>query len=272
MARRDEAGISYFPMNSDIVHNPKIKLVVAEFGPKAWAVLLPLYCKIYREKGYWVDWLDADLKLMFAQDECRVDLTFVNEVVAGCVRRGVFNKTVFDTFGILTSDRIQLNYLEAKKRNKSVDLIAEYLVVQHDVYINLKNVNILSQNVNIKEENVNISTQKEIIEGEGEGEEEVFTRSAVFSKEEIQNSNLFRKPKIPDKKEVWEVFSGHGGTKEMAKAFYEKYESVGWFKSGSPITNFSNLVPSFITNWLRNEKHKPAAHISAPPLKNASDV
>src|SRR5690349_17117462 len=107
MARKSESGLSYFPLNSDIVHNPKVKLVVAEFGPKAWAVLLPLYCKIYREKGYWVDWLDEDGKLLFAQDECRLDVPFVDEVVAGCIRRGLFNKTVFDAFGVLTSDRIQ---------------------------------------------------------------------------------------------------------------------------------------------------------------------
>ena len=69
MARKPEAGLKYFPMNTDIVFNQKVKLVVAEFGPKAWAVLLPLYCKIYREKGYWIDWHDEDAKLLFAKDE-----------------------------------------------------------------------------------------------------------------------------------------------------------------------------------------------------------
>ncbi len=91
-------------------------------------------------------------------------------------------------------------------------------------------------------------------------------------KPDLKNSNLFRSPTVPTKSQVWEAFSFQGGTKEMAKGFYEKYESVSWFKNGSPITNFKSLVPSFIMNWQNNEKSKksyePAS--TAPPLKRVS--
>ena len=156
MAKRSEDGIEYFPMNADIIQNPKIKLVVAEFGPKTWAVLLPLYCKIYREKGYWIDWLDEDSKLLFAQDDCKLDKTFVNELVEGCLRRSLFNKRVFEMFGILTSDRIQDNYLTAKKRNKSVDFIDQFSVISDNDLISFHNVNIIDLNVNIITKKVNI--------------------------------------------------------------------------------------------------------------------
>jgi len=74
----------------------------------------------------------------------------------------------------------------------------------------------------------------------------------------LQNSNLNRQPVIPTKNEVWEVFSRAGGTKEMAKSFYEKYDGTGWFIGSSPITNFSSLANKFIDNWKRNEeKGKP---------------
>lgn len=174
MAKRSEDGIEYFPINTDIIHNPKIKLVVAEFGPKAWAVLLPLYCKIYREKGYWIDWFDEDSKLLFAQDYCKVEKQFVNELVTGCIRRSLFNKRVFEMFGVLTSDRIQENYLTAKKRNKSVNFIEQFSVISDNVLSSFQNVNIIDLNVNIIRKNVNILPQKEkekkkeIIEGEGE--------------------------------------------------------------------------------------------------------
>jgi len=42
----------------------------------------------------------------------------------------------------------------------------------------------------------------------------------------------------------------------QTNAFFEKNNSVGWFLKGSPITNFTNLVPSFITNWKQNESHQ----------------
>jgi len=71
----------------------------------------------------------------------------------------------------------------------------------------------------------------------------------TLSKENLENSNLFRKPNIPKIEEVARVFLQQGGTNEMAEAFFNKWHSVEWFKNGSPITNFSPLVSSFITNW-----------------------
>jgi hypothetical protein len=161
MARKVEAGIEYFPMNADIIHNPKIKLVVAEFGSRTtWAVLLPLYCKIYREKGYWIDWADEDSKMLFAQDDCKLELSTVNEVVQGCIRRSLFDKGVFDVFGVLTSDRIQSNYYEATARRKKVEFVEEFMVKNNDVNVKRDNVNIIPLNVDILTKKVNISTQK----------------------------------------------------------------------------------------------------------------
>ena len=88
----------------------------------------------------------------------------------------------------------------------------------------------------------------------------------------ILKSNLFRQPVIPNKEQVWECFSRHGGTKEMAKAFYERNEGVEWFFKGSPITNFSNFVPGFIKNWenLDIKKTTYKTEPTAPPLKRVS--
>lgn len=205
MAKRSEDGIEYFPMNTDIIHNPKIKLVVAEFGGKSWAVLLPLYCKIYREKGYWIDWADEDSKLLFAQDDCKLDLAFVNEVVNGCIRRSLFDKGVFEMFGILTSDRIQENYLVAKKRNKVAKFIEEFKLVDDDVYNSFKNVYIIPLNVNILTKKVNISQQKKkekkILEGEldntdvfTETQKESFNKFLKFIKDKASNVSRMKEP------------------------------------------------------------------------------
>lgn len=65
----------------------------------------------------------------------------------------------------------------------------------------------------------------------------------------LQNSNLFRQPVIPTKQQTLEAFVIRGGTKEMAKKFYNNYEATGWFINGSPMVNFVNKVPGFIENW-----------------------
>ena len=65
----------------------------------------------------------------------------------------------------------------------------------------------------------------------------------------LSKSNLFREPKIPNKEEVHHAFLNSGGTNEMAEKFFNKYSATGWFLNGSPIVNFKNLLPSFITNY-----------------------
>ena len=71
----------------------------------------------------------------------------------------------------------------------------------------------------------------------------------------LLNSNLYRQPTIPTIQSVIEFFNSSGGTNQMAESFFNKNEGVGWFLRGSPITNFRNLVPGFITNWNKNEKN-----------------
>jgi hypothetical protein len=89
---------------------------------------------------------------------------------------------------------------------------------------------------------------KEVKEIESKGEKQEVTPPPDLSK-----SNLFRQPKIPTQENVWEIFLRNGGTKEMAEKFFETNSAVGWFLKGSPITNFANLVPSFIANWKKYE-------------------
>ncbi len=176
MARKAETGLQYFPINSDIVFHRKIKLITAQFGAEAWAVIIALLCKIHRERGYFIDWEDDEMKILFAQDECKCNLNFVEKVVTGCVKRRLFSEKLFDTFGILTSDRIQDNFLEGKRRNKSVEMIKEFLLYDDNVYNEFDNVNILPLSVNIITKKVDIGTQNKkekknkIIEGEGKGD------------------------------------------------------------------------------------------------------
>lgn len=77
-----------------------------------------------------------------------------------------------------------------------------------------------------------------------------------FHPPDLSKSNLFREPVIPSKKEVLESFVQNGGDKEMAKSFWERNEATGWYFKGSPITNFRNMVASYVTNWNKNSSGK----------------
>jgi len=75
----------------------------------------------------------------------------------------------------------------------------------------------------------------------------------IAPENKIINSNFNRLPIVPTKEQVWEVFQRSGGTKEMAKSFYDKHDGVSWYLGNSPITNFVPLANKFIDSWKRNE-------------------
>lgn len=64
-------------------------------------------------------------------------------------------------------------------------------------------------------------------------------------------------PKVPQRENVQMKFTQSGGTLEMANAFFDKYDALGWYKNGAAIVNWAALVPSFIQNWKEIEAKKP---------------
>jgi len=123
---------------------------------KGELIVIRLLCKIYRN-GYYINW-DDDTALLFAKgvgDGCQD--TFVKDVVFELLKRGFFDRSIFERFKVLTSRGIQTRYLEATERYKRVDFIREFLLV--NVSKN-KNVYINSENDHINSENDHINSQR----------------------------------------------------------------------------------------------------------------
>ncbi len=51
----------------------------------------------------------------------------VSEIVEASIKRGIFDKDMFERYGILTSKGIQLRYLKAVDRRKQVKIKKQYL-------------------------------------------------------------------------------------------------------------------------------------------------
>ena len=120
-----EGRLQYFPM--DCVMNDAMKLLEAEFGLTAFAVVVKLWQKIYAGRGYYCEWT-REVALVFAQ-ECGLGANVVSEIVASAFKRGIFDKGMYDRYGILTSDGVQRRYFEAVKRRKRVEVDERFLLV-----------------------------------------------------------------------------------------------------------------------------------------------
>lgn len=154
----NKTGLDYFPFAIDFFDDDKIQFVGARFGLKGENIAIRLLCKIYSE-GYFYKF-GEDEALLFAKrvgDGCQY--SFVNDVVYELVKRGFFDKSIFDRFKLLTSAGIQKRYFEAVSRRKDVDIYGKLLLI--DVS-KMDNVNILPDNVYIIDSNGNISAQSKV--------------------------------------------------------------------------------------------------------------
>lgn len=153
-----KSGIDYFPL--DVALDEKFELIEAEFGLTGFGVVVKLLQKIYGGQGYYVEWTN-EVALLFAK---RVGLggSVVSEIVEASVKRGIFDKTLYDKYHILTSKGIQKRYFEAVGRRKSVEVEGSYLLVNAADFS--KNASIAVKNVDIFPKNEDISQQSKVEE------------------------------------------------------------------------------------------------------------
>ena len=224
MTRPLKTGLDYFPLDVDISNDSKVELIEAEFGLKGFAIIIKIFCRIYRN-GYYCEWND-DVKLLLAKCVGEPG-SLVGEIVSRSIKRGLFNKSVFNKFGILTSSAIQKRYLSAIDRRNNIKLTKEYLLIDVNEYINPVNVTINSINNNISTQSkVKESKVKKRIRDIGPKLHQLFSKiETSFSIKELKQKNEFleywMEKNIDGKKERW----------EMEKVFDIKRRFQRWLKN-----------------------------------------
>ena len=132
MERRYKDGVDYWNIDVDFFENKKIRLIRAEFGIQGVYIFILILNEIYRTSGYYKQWDHDDCLLMSANagvdGGCSPGL--IDEVVQGLVRRSLFDKRVFDSFGVLTSPEIQRRFLRIVGNSRdSIPMIKEYFLL-----------------------------------------------------------------------------------------------------------------------------------------------
>lgn len=181
MARKVKEGLDYFTLDCNM--NDKIKLIEAEFGIKAFAIIVKLYQKIYSERGYYCEW-NEDVALLFIASlggNSGVSKSLIDVILAASIRRGIFSEELYERYGILTSKRIQEQYFNAVSRREKVEVEKEYLLVK--VSKNMVIVNNNSINVYINSQNVSSNTQSK---------EEKSREDIIVSKDTIRQTDVQR--------------------------------------------------------------------------------
>lgn len=122
--------LDYFPMPVDFECDDRILLLRKSQGWKGEIIATKLISFIFGTSGYYVEWNDSNQSKFLSKFSFYAWLTggLLNEIVAGCVRHGVFDKCLFDTFNILTSSDIQHTWLIATRKRTIRYVVRDYFI------------------------------------------------------------------------------------------------------------------------------------------------
>ena len=250
MARPIKNSCDYFPHDAGMRNHRKVKAIRQKFKAQGYAVWCMLLEYLTCSEGNKFDYSDIELELLSGDFE--VSATEIREVIDYCI----LLKLLYLKDGKITSEsldeRLKPVY-DKRETNRSKSDRQPRIDGKFTANNSEPAVVSVTETPQIKE--------KEIKEKKRVKEE---TPAPL---PDLSKSNLYRQPNIPTYEKVYECFKIKGGTGEMAKNFFSKYESTGWFLNNSPITNFDNLIPSYITNWKNNESKNGGMPVDSTKVK-----
>lgn len=127
MARPNKTGLDYFPLDIDFFDDEKITAISGEFGIKGEITAIKLLCAIYRN-GYFILWNEL-LKFKLLKSLPGISEQLLEGIVQRLVSWGFFDKALFDSTGVLTSQGIQRRYFNITKRRVTDSGDLPYLLV-----------------------------------------------------------------------------------------------------------------------------------------------
>ena len=239
MARPIKEGLDYFPLN--VVLNSKFEIIEARFGIKGFAVIVKLFQHIYGTKGYYCEW-DEDVLFVFAK-RIGVGANSVSEILDTSLKKGMFNKDMYEKYSILTSEGIQQRYVEAK-RGGYERICKKYLLIS----VPKTEENGLETGVNATKTDVNVTASTQRKENK--------IKENKIKPNQTKESELFEKvwsvyPKKLKKQEALEEFCSLNVSTELADRMVKSIEKQkgqeSWKIEGG------RYVP-FLVNWLKNKR------------------
>jgi hypothetical protein len=154
----------------------------------------------------------------------------VSEILAASIKRGMFDKEIFDKYHVLTSRGIQKRYFEAVSRRKVLEVDYNILLVDADILP--KNADIKRKNVNIYSKNADISKQSKV-------EESKVKESKVKSKADKPPHARFVPPTLEEVK----AYVKERNSPVDPQKFFDYFSAGNWIDSkGQPVRNWKQKL------------------------------
>jgi hypothetical protein len=133
MARPPKKGIDYSGWSVTIFDNDtKIDKLLDAHGWCGFGIYFYLCQRAYGSEGYFYKWCYDDCASTSRKMGGGISAGTVKETVDYCLQIGLFDKGLFDRWGVLTSKGIQRRYWEVVKVRDVRTVISDYWLLQDD--------------------------------------------------------------------------------------------------------------------------------------------
>lgn len=253
-----KSGLEYFPL--DVHLDEKFDLIEAEFGLTGFSVVVKLFQRIYGGEGYYCEWT-REVALLFAR-QVGLGGSAVSEIIEAAIKRGIFDKDLFEKYQILTSAGIQKRYFEAVVRRKQVEVKSAYLLLCNSQIP--KNVYISGENVNISSKNADISKQSKVKESKvkkreslqrGAGAAQTQQKGKSAAKSQRADDGCLPMPSLDDVKNFYKS----EGLRGNPERFFHLYDARDWQDDhGNRVRNWKALARYWSAGEREDLKRAPA--------------
>lgn len=195
--RPPKKGIAYAGWSVDIFDNDtKIDKLLDAYGWDGFGIYFYLCQRAYGGEGYFYQWGYDDCASTSRKMGGGIGSGTVRETVGYCLQIGLFDKGLFDRWGVLTSRGIQRRYWEVVKARDVRTVISDYWLLQNEECKGLiklplnrdlskENANLPAGNSNYPEGNANFPAIKERKEKKSKGKQNAREEDAMQHREEF---------------------------------------------------------------------------------------
>lgn len=271
MAGKPKKRIDYAGWSVDIFSNDtKIDKLLDAQGWVGFGIYFYLCQMAFGSEGYFYEWCYDLCATTARKMGGGVGAGTVKETVDYCLQIGLFDKGLFDRWGVLTSRGIQNSYvavLKSKKRIGTV-LIKDYWLLENDeddyyqvVVFVRKNEEILANNDH------SLGGNSDLLGGNDHSRRQNKSRVNKSEKNNIESGaeSRFTPPTVDDVK----AYCLEKNYKVDPERFVDFYTSKGWLVGKSKMKDWKAAV----RNWARQDEEKKKNALTnndlVKPKKNA---
>ena len=257
MARPKSYGIDYFTFNVDFFEDPKLLFVANRFEEKGELITVKLLCWIFKNQGYYMEWNDELAMLFSKRAFVNIKYSLVNDVVNELIKREFFNRQMFNSFGILTSNGIQKRWVEATKR-RTVKIKSKYNCIDKDTETPITDTEKKAEPPEIPQSRVEYSKVKE-------SKEEKYINTRVYTEEDFlkrwKAARIFYDKKPTNIKKlktndssVFKDLAKEYSAKEFDDAIGGLFFQKTYLATRVQPTHFLENFETYLDCWINKEK------------------